>query len=166
MYTTLEDLQDIGPDENDAYEVTYGPFVSPPIDVSDRRAKAQGRKTALFEAASCGNTEVVDVLLDRGAMVNARNGTDGRTALFEACDHEHKDIVRSLLSKGAFVDKTDMRGCTPLTQACMSWGADSDETVRLLLEAGADAKRFDPGTGSCLPGSDGERPRVHRPSPS
>jgi len=150
LYTTLEDLQDIGPDENDAYEVTYGPFVSPPFDVSDRRAKAQGRKTALFEAASCGNTEAVDVLLDRGAMVNARNGTDGRTALFEACDHEHKDIVRSLLSKGAFVDKTDMRGCTPLTQACMSWGADSDETVRLLLEAGADAKRFDPGTGSCL----------------
>lgn len=150
LSTSLENVQHVGLDDADADGLTYSFFVSPPFDVFDRRAKAQGRKTALFEAASCGNTEIVNLLLDRGAMVDTRNGEEGRTALFEAGDREHKDIVRSLISKGALVDKTDLQGRTPLTQACMSWGADNDETVRLLIEAGADVKRFDPKTGTVL----------------
>ncbi|KAL9120568.1 MAG: hypothetical protein Q9187_002877 [Circinaria calcarea] len=150
LCTTLGDLQDMGLDEIDAYELPYSRFINPPFDVSDRRAKEQDRKTALFEAASCGNTEIVNLLLGRGAMVNIRNGKEGRTALFKACDHKHKDIVRSLLSKGAFVDKTDIRGCTPLMQACMSREADNDEIVRLLLEADADVKRFNPHIGTVL----------------
>ena len=149
LYTNLEDLHDMGLDENDVYNV-YGRFVNPSFDVFDRRTKAQCKKTALFGAASCGNQEIINLLIDRGAMVNIRNGEEGRTALFEACDHQYKDIVRSLLGQGAFVDKTDRRGRTPLLQASMSRGADSDETVRLLLEAGADVKRLNPSTGSAL----------------
>lgn len=150
LCTNLEDLQDMRLDETDAYENTFGHYVNPPFDVSDQRAKARGRKTALFEAASSGNGKIVDLLLGRGALVNVRNGKDGCTALFEACDHKHEDIVRSLLGRGAFVDKTDGYGCTPLARACMSREPDSDKTVRLLLEAGADAKKFVPLAGSVL----------------
>lgn len=148
--TSLEDFQDMGLDETDADERSFGRYINPPFDVSDRRTKAQDRKTALFEAVSRGNTEIVNLLLDRGAMVNVRNGKEGLTALFKACERQHKDIVRSLLNKGAFVDKTDTKGCTPLARACMSRRAHSDETVRLLLEADADVKRFAPRTGSVL----------------
>ncbi len=146
--TNLEDLHDMGLDENDVYKVTYGRFVSPPFDGFDRRAKAQSRETALFGAVSCGKPEIIKLLIDRGAMVNIRNGEEGRTALFEACDNQYEEIVRSLLSKGAFVDKSDREGCSPLMLACKSWEAGNDKVIRLLLEAGADVKKDDPRTGS------------------
>ncbi len=145
-----ENGQYIGSEDDDTSESVFSPFIDPPSDVVDRRAKGQGRETALFEAVSRDHAKIVNLLLDRGAMPNTRNGEEGRTALHEACNRGHTDIVQVLLRKGALVTKTDLQGRTPLTQACLSREANDKELVRMFLEAGADFDRFDPSTGSAL----------------
>lgn len=107
-------------DRSPKYELIFERFIKPSFNVPDRRAQAQGRKTALFEAVACDNTQVVDLLLDRETMMNIRNDEDVRTALFKACDGKHKDIVGSLLSRGVLVNKTNIIERTSLTQACIS----------------------------------------------
>lgn len=142
QHTVLED--------DDTPESVFGPFIDPPSNVVDRRAKGQGRETALFKAVSHDHAETVNLLLDRGAMPNTRNGKGGRTALHEACYRGRTDIVQILLNKGALVTKSDMRGRTPLMQACLGMEPDNKELVRILLEAGADLERFDLSAGSVL----------------
>jgi ankyrin repeat protein len=54
----------------------------------------------LTEAASSGNTQVVQALLDApGIDINATSGGVGRTALYIAAEKAHKDIVLLLLNK-------------------------------------------------------------------
>ena len=47
-------------------------------------------------AASHGRLEMLDLLLECGADVNARDN-DGSTALMCACEHGYMDIVQTLL---------------------------------------------------------------------
>jgi len=48
-------------------------------------------------AASHGRCDMVELLIDAGADVNARD-EDGSTALMCACEHGYIDIVQMLLS--------------------------------------------------------------------
>ena len=48
-------------------------------------------------AASHGRHEMVELLLESGADVNARD-EDGSTALMCACEHGYIDIVETLLA--------------------------------------------------------------------
>lgn len=57
--------------------------------------------TALAFAADKGHAAVVDLLLERGANVNAEDTFYGSTPLAWAVRHGHAAIVRSLLAKGA-----------------------------------------------------------------
>jgi len=57
----------------------------------------QSGQTALMLAASHGRYDMVELLLDAGADVNARD-EDGSTALMCACEHGYIDIVQMLLS--------------------------------------------------------------------
>ena len=54
--------------------------------------------TALMMASANGHTEIVKLLLDKGADVNVKN-TYGITALFMASVHGHTEIVKLLLDK-------------------------------------------------------------------
>ena len=54
--------------------------------------------TALMMASANGHTEIVKLLLDKGADVNVKN-TYGITALFTASVHGHTEIVKLLLDK-------------------------------------------------------------------
>jgi ankyrin repeat protein len=52
-------------------------------------------------AARAGSAEVVRMLLDRGADVNAREKYKGQTALMWAAAERHPDVVRLLIDRGA-----------------------------------------------------------------
>src|SRR5262245_28461002 len=58
-------------------------------------------RMVLSFAADRGNLEVVKVLLDAGADVNARDTFYGMTAMSQALNKKHASIVRLLLEKGA-----------------------------------------------------------------
>jgi len=64
-------------------------------------------------------TEVVNLLLNAGADINASAGTDrpGWTPLHHAVGANHTPAVKLLIDNGANVTDADGRGVTPLTQA-------------------------------------------------
>lgn len=63
---------------------------------------------ALYAAARNGHTEVVTLLLDRGASPDAK-GFFGGTALHWAAFNGHEETVQLLLTRGARVDLRDNR---------------------------------------------------------
>lgn len=65
-------------------EKNYKNEIKPPVDAPDRRALEHCRRTAIFEAASFGDVEMFNFMLDRGAMINLRNDKRGETALVKA----------------------------------------------------------------------------------
>ena len=90
--------------------------------------------------ASLGNFSGVQLLLDRGANINAED-SEGYTALINASVTNSPDMVRLLLSKGANVNapsnlmvKGKKAGFTPLM---IAKAKGRQEIVKLLTEAGA-----------------------------
>jgi hypothetical protein len=89
--------------------------------------------TALAQAVSNGNREIVRELLWRGARVNERLSYK-QTALIRLRDTTTADVVRDLLDAGAKVNLRDEDGDTALMVAAANG---SPEIVELLLKAGA-----------------------------
>ena len=93
----------------------------------------KGGYTALQLASMRGHTEVVKLLLDRGASVDEK-GEDGDTALMRASYGGHTEVVKLLLDRGASVDEKDTDGNTALMLASQN---SHTEVVKLLLDRGA-----------------------------
>jgi ankyrin repeat protein len=92
--------------------------------------------TALHFAAFFGAPEAADVLIERGAEVDALGrGWMTGTALHSAVSRLQSDVVRILLEAGASPNARQSAGWTPLHAAAMNGDLAS---VELLLEAGAD----------------------------
>ena len=93
----------------------------------------------LIVAARCGQTSIMDLLLTRGANVDATDA-EGGTAVYELLNYWRTygslSALRLLLSRGADVNLAKESGYlrTPLMIA-VSFGPD---IVRILLRAGAD----------------------------
>lgn len=87
-----------------------------------------------LEAASAeGRLEIVGLLLDNGADVNATD-KHGRSPLMAAAIRGRLHMSRVLLARGADVNARDAEGATPLMDA--SWGG-NPQLVQLLLSKGA-----------------------------
>ncbi|VDL70010.1 unnamed protein product [Nippostrongylus brasiliensis] len=74
----------------------------------------------LHWAAKEGHVSIAEMLLSRGARVNATNMGDD-TSLHLAAAHGHRPIVVKLLARKADVHATNEHGMTPLHYACY-WG--------------------------------------------
>ncbi len=70
---------------------------------ADPNERLPGGETPLMMAARTGRVEVLDVLLDGGAAVDAAEDRRGTTALMWAAANEHPDAVRLLVARGADV---------------------------------------------------------------
>lgn len=89
----------------------------------------------LHWACFAGRTNIVDMLLNVGARINATNMGDD-TALHLAASHGHLECVNLLLKNKADVNALNEHGNTPLHYACF-WGY--QEIAELLLNHGAQA---------------------------
>ena len=104
------------------------------FDLTVNSIDNQGR-TALWYASREGNTNLVKLLLCRGACSNTTNSI-GQSPLWIAAWYGRVDVVMLLLQESnPLVNQVDTCGCTPL------WAASRNGrivTVRLLLSCGAD----------------------------
>ena len=87
----------------------------------------------LMWAARSGHTEIVELFVNHGADVNAKNEYDA-TALWYAAGR-NTEMVTLLLENGAELNGKDMFSRSPLTSAACEGKTD---IVKLLLENGAD----------------------------
>ena len=93
---------------------------------------------ALHAASYEGHDKIVQIWLDRGAEIDARD-VSGRTALQIASSEGHNQIVEMLLDRGANVNARDDSGNTAL-HAASSRG--HDKIVQILLDRGAKSKVY------------------------
>ena len=79
-----------------------------------------------------GNTKAAQLLIQKGADVNARDKS-GMSVLEQAASSNHIELVRLLLAKGANVNTTDEGGFTALMAAAGN-GDRNAALVKLLIE--------------------------------
>jgi ankyrin repeat protein len=92
--------------------------------------------TALHAAAQGGNLDIVRVLIEAKANVEARSRLGGYTPLHLAAQGGHLTVVRALLDGGATTGvATTTTGVTPLHLAAQAVNAEA--VLRLLVERGA-----------------------------
>lgn len=91
--------------------------------------------TALHWAAGRGHSEIVELLIQNGAEIEAGDHL-GRTALHLA--HRHPRTVKLLLEAGANANARDSLGATPLHM-----GVRVPETTELLILHGAEISAVD-----------------------
>ena len=104
--------------------------------------KFNGGKTPLIYACCVGKVEIVKILLQQGADVNAAD-IKGKTALHYACDNGSVEIVEELLvsSEDINVDtKENQLQITPLHCACIRGNL---PIVQLLIQHQADVDAMD-----------------------
>ena len=92
--------------------------------------------TPLHLAAYFGHTKIAEMLISRGASVNAcSRNSPGNTPLHAALAGNHKLVVGLLLGHGADVNAADVAGWRPLHLAAANNNIDA---VNTLIAQGAD----------------------------
>lgn len=106
-----------------------------------------GKWTPLMGAASRGRTDLVKMLLDRGADVDMVT-LDQDTALMWACQEGHIEVVKMLLDAGADIHVREIIfGDTAITKASSEGHT---EIVSMLLDKGDDANAKDDDDNTAL----------------
>ncbi len=109
---------------------------------TDINAQDAGGETALYKAVSWNrNPEVIALLLDLGADIEAVEPQHGTRPLHKSVEDGNLIFTSLLLSRGAEVNAKDNNGTTPLHMASRYASDEAGlEMVRLLLDRGADVE--------------------------
>ncbi len=99
------------------------------IDTNDKNGN-----TPLYSAAEIGDLNLVKLLLDNGANIEAKNGEYQATPLHGAVENYRLDVVKLLLNCGANVNAEDKGNWTPLHYAA---DTNSLDIVKVLVDAHA-----------------------------
>ncbi len=97
-------------------------------------------RTALVAAADKGRLEIVQLLLDRGAKVDFRDGKYRATPLIWASLGGHEPVAQLLLARGADPKAKQQQGVDALIAAA---ARGRTKLVKLLLAHGANPKTTD-----------------------
>lgn len=114
------------------------------LELGARAKDDEERTHMLHECVEHDDPTLVDLVLDLGATIDAREGDDGSidgaTALHIACDRSRRAAAMALLAHGASIDARTARGWTPLHLAAAREDA---RLVELLIERGASLSASD-----------------------
>lgn len=101
---------------------------------ADPNEPVASNMTCLIYAAHEGHTQIVSMLLQYGAHIDAREHKTYYTALNAAAHNNHLAVVQLLVKEGAYIDPAGTTGMTPL-QLAASRG--HTEVAAFLIENGA-----------------------------
>ncbi len=115
---------------------------------TDVNSKSAYGSTALFFAADRGNTQMVALLLERGANPNVKDTFYGATALTWAASKGHAEIARMLLAKGAegvdqLVPGAVEQGSKEMLKIALDTGKVKPSTLNFALSMALKAKKDD-----------------------
>ncbi|KAK2613210.1 hypothetical protein N8I77_000137 [Diaporthe amygdali] len=113
------------------------------LDFEPRQVEGTGlgtEQTPLRAAAKAGKTNMVALLLDRGAEINSTGECETSTALWLAASHGHLETVRYLIEKGADIELMSLDGTTKKSPLWAAASKGHGEIVMCLLNAGAKAE--------------------------
>lgn len=101
------------------------------LDANPRliRARCDDNATLLHDAAGEGLTDMVTLLLDRGARIEAKT-SGGLTPLHLAAQSGDLPMLQLLVRRGAKVNVVDRKGMTPLDHAVQREHADTAQWLR------------------------------------
>jgi ankyrin repeat protein len=112
------------------------------FEIGDVNMKDQDGRTPLMHAilAEDADPAIVQMLINRGADIEACDSEQKWTALHFAARDQKESIIRSLLESGATVDPVDVFGNTPLWRSVMN-STSNLAAVKELVKYGADPHR-------------------------
>ncbi|WP_338405958.1 ankyrin repeat domain-containing protein [Wolbachia endosymbiont (group A) of Longitarsus flavicornis] len=126
--------------ENNSKDI-IGFLLSKGVSIND--TDKQGY-TPLHYAAWRGRLEIAELLVDKGASINAADAsTAGEKPIHVAAENNSKSIIEFLISKGVNVDEADKNGWAPLHYAAKF---DQLEVAKFLIEKGANINAADTST--------------------
>ena len=97
--------------------------------------------TLLHWAALAGSTELVEFLLQHGALLDVHSDNDyGPRPIHWACVHGHVTVIDQFLEKGVSIETMDYNRCTPLLIAAQ-YG--QSLVISYLLKKGANKDHVD-----------------------
>lgn len=102
------------------------------VDPNISHPDIKGLWTPLHDAVLHGSNELIGLLIDRGAHIEAKTAT-GSTPLALSARHYKVSSTRYLIQRGANVNTQDAAGSTPLIQACL---VGATPVAKLLVEQG------------------------------
>ena len=119
-------------------QILLGPYADTPGGGEDKEAASTPSigSEALYTAIEKGNVEMVRLLVEAGADVNAAEGFGGNTPLHEAVEQGDTEMVKILVAAGADVNAEGFMSRTPLTLAAEEGAT---EIMQILLGSGPSA---------------------------
>lgn len=103
--------------------------------------------TALMYAAKNGEPDILKMLLDAGADLEAEHEASQESLLFMAAKNRHYNVVKQLIDLGREVEVVNVKQETPLWNAIKM---DQFDLARLLLQFGGNINVTRPGGDSLL----------------